>query len=50
MQKGRDDLAKGALAARRKAGEMVELLTREVALVEESVEKANADLEQLRPS
>lgn len=48
VQKGRDDLAKGALAARRKAGEMVELLTREVTLVEESVEKANADLEQLQ--
>ncbi|GAB4520313.1 MAG: phage shock protein PspA [Parvularculaceae bacterium] len=48
VSKGRDDLAKGALAARRKAQEMAEILTRELALVEESVDKANADLEQLQ--
>ena len=48
MQKGRDDLAKGALAAKRKAGEMAEMLEREIALVDESLAKANADLEQLQ--
>lgn len=48
VSKGRDDLAKGALAARRKAQEMADVLTRELALVEEGVDKANADLEQLQ--
>ncbi len=48
VQKGRDDLAKGALAARRKAGEMAELLAGELALVEDGLDKANADLEQLQ--
>ena len=48
VAKGRDDLARGALAARRKAQEMADMLTRELALVEEGVDKANEDLQQLQ--
>ncbi|MEM8988114.1 MAG: phage shock protein PspA [Pseudomonadota bacterium] len=48
VSKGRDDLAKGALAAKRKAAEMAEILHKERAAVEESIDKANADLAQLQ--
>ncbi|MGI9502977.1 MAG: phage shock protein PspA [Geminicoccaceae bacterium] len=46
--KGRDDLAKGALAARRKAAEMVEILDDELAEIDRSLDKANEDLAQLQ--
>ncbi|MGI9485949.1 MAG: phage shock protein PspA [Geminicoccaceae bacterium] len=48
VSKGRDDLAKGALAARRKAAEMVEMLDEELAELDRSLDKANEDLAQLQ--
>lgn len=48
VAKGRDDLAKGAIAARRKALEMVELFDKEYAAINESLGKANDDLEKLQ--
>lgn len=48
IAKGRDDLAKGAIAAKRKAQEMVELLDREYAAIDKSLEKANDDLDKLQ--
>ncbi|MEZ5920422.1 MAG: phage shock protein PspA [Parvularculaceae bacterium] len=48
IAKGRDDLAKGAIAARRKALEMVELFDKEYAAIDESLGKANDDLEKLQ--
>ena len=46
--KGRDDLAKGALAAKRKAAEMVGMLDHELADIERSLDKASEDLAQLQ--
>lgn len=46
--KGRDDLAKGAIAAKRKAIEMVELFSKERDAIDKSLEKANDDLEKLQ--
>lgn len=48
ISKGRDDLARGALAARRKAAEMVDLLDEELAQLDQSMDKANEDLAQLQ--
>ncbi|MGI9450352.1 MAG: phage shock protein PspA [Geminicoccaceae bacterium] len=48
VSKGRDDLAKGALAARRKAAEMVDMLDEELAELDRSLDKANEDLAQLQ--
>ena len=48
VSKGRDDLAKGALAARRKAAEMVGMLDEELAELDRSLDKANEDLAQLQ--
>jgi phage shock protein A len=48
VSKGRDDLAKGALAARRKAAEMVGMLDEELAALDRSLDKANEDLAQLQ--
>ena len=48
VSKGRDDLAKGALAAKRKAGEMVEILDEELEQLNSSLDKANEDLAQLQ--
>ena len=48
IAKGRDDLAKGAIAAKRKAQEMVELFEKEHAAIDKSLEKANEDLEKLQ--
>ena len=48
VSKGRDDLAKGALAAKRKAAEMVEILDEELAELDVSLDKANEDLAQLQ--
>ena len=48
VSKGRDDLAKGALAAKRKAAEMVEILDNELVEIDRSLDKANEDLAQLQ--
>jgi len=48
IAKGRDDLAKGAIAARRKAEEMVGLLDAELEAIGETVNKTNVDLEKLQ--
>jgi phage shock protein A len=48
ISKGRDDLAKGAIAARRKAEEMIELLDQELKAIETAVDKTNDDLGKLQ--
>lgn len=48
IAKGRDDLARGAIAAKRKAQEMVELFAKELQAIEDSLVKANDDLEKLQ--
>lgn len=48
IAKGRDDLAKGAIAARRKALEMAELFAKEHEAIDKSLLRANDDLEKLQ--
>lgn len=48
IAKGRDDLARGAIAARRKAEEMMELLDGELEAIAETTSKTNEDLEKLQ--
>lgn len=48
IAKGRDDLAKGAIAAKRKAEEMVALFQKEYDAIDKSLDKANDDLEKLQ--
>ena len=48
IAKGRDDLAKGAIAAKRKAHEMVALFAKEEEAIDRSLAKANDDLEKLQ--
>merc|ERR1711981_718814 len=48
IAKGRDDLAKGALVARNKAQEMIEMLQKEIQVVDNSLAKSQEDLEQLQ--
>ncbi len=48
IAKGRDDLAKGAISAKRKAEEMIDLLDQELKAIERSVAKTNEDLEKLQ--
>jgi len=48
VTKGRDDLARGALAAKRKAGEMADLLAGELVVIEETIAKSGGDLAQLQ--
>jgi phage shock protein A len=48
IAKGRDDLAKAAIAAKRSAQEMAELMVKERTAIEESLVKANDDLEKLQ--
>lgn len=48
IAKGRDDLAKGAIAAKRKALEMAELFATEHEAIDKSLDKANDDLEKLQ--
>jgi phage shock protein A len=48
IAKGRDDLAKGAIAAKRKAQEMVALFDKETEAIDKSMAKANDDLEKLQ--
>ncbi|NWG71242.1 MAG: phage shock protein PspA [Parvularculaceae bacterium] len=48
IAKGRDDLARGAIAAKRKATEMVALFEKEEDAIGKSLAKANDDLEKLQ--
>ena len=48
VNKGRDDLAKGALGERNKAREAAESLTRELGIVDETLEKLNIDVGALQ--
>ena len=48
VSRGRDDLAKAALAARGQAGETVALLRREIAIIDERLAKTDADLAKLQ--
>jgi phage shock protein A len=48
IAKGRDDLAKGAIAAKRKALEMVDLFAKEHDAIDKSLVRANDDLEKLQ--
>ena len=48
VSRGRDDLAKAALAARGQAGETVALLRREIAVIDERLAKTDADLAKLQ--
>lgn len=48
IAKGRDDLAKGAISAKRKAQEMAALFSKEEVTINASLAKANDDLEKLQ--
>lgn len=48
IEKGRDDLAKGAISARRKAQEMVDLLDRELDAIAQTMAKTTDDLDKLQ--
>lgn len=48
IAKGRDDLARGAIAAKRKAQEMVGLFEKELDAIDKSMVKANDDLQKLQ--
>ncbi len=48
IAKGREDLARGAIGARRKANEMVELFDKELEAIAETLSKTNEDLEKLQ--
>ncbi len=48
VEKGRDDLARGAIAARRKLEETCAVIDAELIQVEESLQKYNEDLEKLQ--
>ncbi|NNG06013.1 MAG: phage shock protein PspA [Inquilinus sp.] len=48
VQKGRDDLAKGALLAKTRAAETVEALQRELAVIDEALAKADTDMVKLQ--
>ncbi len=48
IAKGRDDLARGAIAAKRKATEMADLFSKEHEAIDKSLDRANDDLEKLQ--
>lgn len=48
IAKGREDLARGAVAAKRKAEEMIGLLEQELKAIEDTVNKTNDDLGRLQ--
>lgn len=48
IAKGRDDLARGAIAAKRKADEMIGLLDKELGIIDQTVDKTNEDLGKLQ--
>ena len=48
MEKGREDLARGALQAKRQSEEMAEVVRREIDILDEAVAKADTDMEKLQ--
>jgi phage shock protein A len=48
LAKDRDDLARGAVAAKQQAAQMAEVVRKEIAILDEAVSKADADLEKLQ--
>ena len=48
VDKGREDLARGALQAKRQSEEMADVVRREIDILDEAVGKADADLEKLQ--
>lgn len=48
IAKGRDDLARGAIAAKRQAHEMVALLDKEVVAIDKALAQSTEDLEKLQ--
>ena len=48
LSKGREDLARGAVAAKRKAEEMIGYLDKELVAIDETVSKTNDDLARLQ--
>ena len=48
VAKAREDLAKGALLAKTRAAETVEVLTRELGVIDEALAKANEDMGKLQ--
>ncbi|RKQ69169.1 phage shock protein A (PspA) family protein [Litorimonas taeanensis] len=48
LSKDREDLARGALSAKQQAEAMSEVVTREIGILDEAVDKADADLSKLQ--
>ena len=48
VSKGREDLARGALQAKAKASQMVEVLEKELTIVEQAIDKADEDMGKLQ--
>jgi phage shock protein A len=48
LQKGREDLARGALVEKQKNARKAEVVEKELGIVEESIEKANSDMAKLQ--
>ncbi len=48
ISKGRDDLARGAIAAKRQANDMIELLDQELAAISQTMNNTGEDLEKLQ--
>jgi len=48
LEKGREDLARGALQAKRQSEEMADVVRREIDILDEAVGKADSDLEKLQ--
>ena len=48
LTKGREDLARGALSAKQQSEQMVDVVEREIAILDEAVEKADEDLAKLQ--
>jgi len=48
LTKGREDLARGAVAAKQQSAQMAEVVRKEIEILNESVSKADSDLEKLQ--
>jgi len=48
LTKGREDLARGALSAKQQSEQMVDVVTREIDILDEAVAKADGDLAKLQ--
>ncbi len=48
LTKGREDLARGAVAAKQQSAQMAEVVRKEIEILNESVAKADSDLEKLQ--